>query len=164
MINHCLSNCRKNYRYPLAWQQKRKTHACFQFSSILGSETRPLVATQREIRKHCWWLIRSWDSAKSSKSTSHWINQTSEMETVGSPSLSEEEQEKRPPMAWPLHKSPEQRVTVERETGKQQNSKICKYSLTCKEQLADPLISFPRWQHSFEAPNKAFHIRYKLLM
>jgi len=57
-------------------------------------------------------------------STSHWINQTSELETVGSPSLSEEEQEILPPMKWPLCKSTLQPFPVKGEIKKQQNLQI----------------------------------------
>lgn len=84
------------------------------FSSVPGSDTRPLVVTHGEIRKLCWWLIRSWDSVEANQSTSHWISQTSELETVGSPSLSEEKQEKLPPVEWPLCKSTLQPFPIER--------------------------------------------------
>lgn len=64
MINHCLSDYRKITNTLLTWQQRKRKHGWFKFSSVLGNETRPLAVTQREIRKLCRWLIRSWDSAQ----------------------------------------------------------------------------------------------------
>lgn len=85
-----LSDCRKNYCCPFNTVAEEKGALFFsaQFSSLLGGGMRPLVATHGEIRKLCWGRIWSWDTVKANQSTGQWINQTSELQTVGSLCLS----------------------------------------------------------------------------
>lgn len=134
MINHCLSNYRKNYHYPLIWQQRRKKGGCFQLCSILGSETRPSVVTQRNQEGHEI-LLRQINQLPTGS-----IRQMSwkQWEAL----LFLKKGKRNFPLWQGLFINRLCRESLLR--GEQGNSKICKYSLTCKEQFADPFISFPR--------------------